>query len=118
MNRVKNSVLYNDRTNHPPLAFFFLQHNTRRPNKKKEKKKINKGPGLHTSVVLLLLVVVAELSFALRRHPALRLEHLVRLGRTALEALRRVVPLQTSGGVHPSRIKIAHRVMALRRDPT
>lgn len=116
MNRVKNSVLYNDRTNHPPLAFFF--YNTPDDQTKKKKKKINKGPGLHTSVVLLLLVVVAELSFALRRHPALRLEHLVRLGRTALEALRRVVPLQTSGGVHPSRIKIAHRVMALRRDPT
>lgn len=117
MNRVKNSVLYNDRTNHPPLAFFFY-NTTPDDQTKKKKKKINKGPGLHTSVVLLLLVVVAELSFALRRHPALRLEHLVRLGRTALEALRRVVPLQTSGGVHPSRIKIAHRVMALRRDPT
>lgn len=99
------------------LFFFTTQHQTTK-QKKRKKKKINKGPGLHTSVVLLLLVVVAELSFALRRHPALRLEHLVRLGRTALEALRRVVPLQTSGGVHPSRIKIAHRVMALRRDPT
>lgn len=118
MNRVKNSVLYNDRTNHPPLAFFFFTTQHQTTKQKKRKKKINKGPGLHTSVVLLLLVVVAELSFALRRHPALRLEHLVRLGRTALEALRRVVPLQTSGGVHPSRIKIAHRVMALRRDPT
>lgn len=100
------------------LLFFFYNTTPDDQTKKKKKKKINKGPGLHTSVVLLLLVVVAELSFALRRHPALRLEHLVRLGRTALEALRRVVPLQTSGGVHPSRIKIAHRVMALRRDPT
>lgn len=100
------------------LLLFFFYNTTPDDQTKKKKKKINKGPGLHTSVVLLLLVVVAELSFALRRHPALRLEHLVRLGRTALEALRRVVPLQTSGGVHPSRIKIAHRVMALRRDPT
>jgi len=48
--------------------------------------------GRPTSVVLLLLMVVAELSLPLGRHPSLRLHHLLRL----VGAARGLVPL---GGV-------------------
>ena len=45
--------------------------------------------GRPTSVVLLLLMVVSELSLPLGRHPSLRLHHLLRL----VGAARGLVPL-------------------------
>lgn len=67
----------------------------------------------HTSIVLLLLVVVTELSFPLGGHPTLGLHHLFRLIGATLEALRGVEALETGGGMTARRIEFAHGVMAL-----
>lgn len=67
----------------------------------------------HTSIVLLLLVVVAELPLTLCRHSALRLHHLFCLIWTTLKPLSGVEALDVGGWVH-TRIKITQRVVALR----
>ena len=78
-----------------------------------------------TSVILLLLVVVAEFSFALGRHLALSLEHLVWLcsavaamtavttmTTTRIEALIGVEVLKVRGRAGPAAIIFAKRVMS------
>lgn len=50
-----------------------------------------------TSVVLLLLVVIAEFPFTLCRHPTLCLHHLLYFIGTVLESLRRVEALVVGG---------------------
>lgn len=62
---------------------------------RKEREKNNMLP--RTSVVLLLLVIVAELPFTLCRHPTLRLHHLFYFIRTALVPLRGVEALCVPG---------------------
>ena len=55
--------------------------------------------GRPTAVILLLLVVVAELALALRRHAPLGLEHLLGLAGAA----RRLVPLRRVEGLQVRR---------------
>jgi hypothetical protein len=66
-----------------------------------------------TSVVLLLLVVVAELPLTLCCHSTLRLHHLFCLIWTTLEPLSGVEALNVGGWVHTC-IKVTQRVVALR----
>ena len=65
-----------------------------------------------TSVVLLLLVIVAELPLTLCRHPTLRLHHLFYFIGATLESLRGIEALNVGSRVHP-RIELADRVMTL-----
>ena len=72
--------------------------------------------GRPTSVVLLLLMIVAKLSLPLSRHPPLGLHHLLRLVGTAraLVALRRVEVLQVRARVtaSPRVTEIGYRVVS------
>jgi hypothetical protein len=70
--------------------------------------------GEEASVVLLLLVVVAELPFTLCRHPTLRLHHLLYFIRTTLVTLRGVETLHIAGLVHARALEFADRVVSLR----
>lgn len=54
-----------------------------------------------TSVVLLLLVIVAELPLTLCCHPTLCLHHLFHFTRAILETLGSVKALEVTAGVHP-----------------
>lgn len=63
-----------------------------------------------TSVVLLLLVVIAEFPFTLCRHPTLCLHHLLYFIGAVLESLRRVEALGV-WGVGASAIKLADGVV-------
>lgn len=76
-----------------------------------------RGRGNHTlprtSVVLLLLVVVAELPFTLCRHPTLRLHHLFYFIRAILVPLRGIEALRISGGMHSGAFELADRMVSL-----
>ena len=65
-----------------------------------------------TSVVLLLLVIVAELPLTLCCHPTLRLHHLLYFIGATLETLRGIEALDIGTGMHPG-IELADRVMTL-----
>lgn len=71
-----------------------------------EGKRIDMLP--RTSVVLLLLVIVAELPFTLCRHPTLCLHHLLYLIRAALVPLRGIKALHVARGVHPRVVELAN----------
>jgi hypothetical protein len=64
-------------------------------------------------VVLLLLVVVAQLSLALSRHPTLRLSHLVRIVGARRIALVLVEALDVRGRVGAAAVVLAHGMVAL-----
>jgi hypothetical protein len=84
-----------------------------REEKQRLQEEKNKQTLPRTSVVLLLLVIVAELPLTLSRHPTLCLHHLLYFIGTALEALRRVEALQVGVGVHPRSVEVADGVVAL-----
>ena len=67
--------------------------------------------GAHTSIVLLLLVVVAQLAFALGCHATLGLHHLLGLIGTRLVTLVCIVILEIGGGMRALIILIGHRVV-------
>lgn len=60
-----------------------------------------------TSIVLLLLMVIAKLALTLRSHSALGLHHLLRLVGPALEALGGVEVLKVRGRVGAGGIEFA-----------
>lgn len=64
-----------------------------------------------TSVVLLLLVVIAEFPFTLCRHPTLCLHHLLYFIGTTLESLGRVEALDVGGNA--GTIELADGVVTL-----
>jgi hypothetical protein len=64
-------------------------------------------------VVLLLLVVIAQLSLPLSRHPTLCLSHLVRVIGPLRVALVLVETLDVRGRVGAHTVVFAHGVMAL-----
>jgi hypothetical protein len=64
-------------------------------------------------VVLLLLMVVAQLSLALSRHPSLRLSHLVRIVGARSVALVLVEALCVGRRVRAHAVVLADRVVAL-----
>ena len=64
-------------------------------------------------MILLLLVVVAQLTLALSRHPSLRLRHLVRIVRARRKALVLVEALRVRGRVGAYAVVLADRVVAL-----
>lgn len=66
-----------------------------------------------TSVVLLLLVIVAELPLTLRCHPTFRLHHLFYFIGAALETLGGIEAWHVRARVHTGSIEVANRVMAL-----
>jgi hypothetical protein len=65
-------------------------------------------------VILLLLVVVAQLSLTLSRHPTLRLSHLIRIVRSRRIALVLVETLDVRGRVGARAVVLAHGMVALR----
>lgn len=67
-----------------------------------------------TSVVLLLLMIVAEFPLTLCRHPTLCLHHLLYFIGTTLEPLGGVEALSVRAGVHARTVEFADGVMALR----
>ncbi len=71
-------------------------------------------PRLLTSVVLLLLMIIAQLALTLRCHPALSLHHLLGLTRTGLVTLCGIEVLQVGRRVRPQRVVLGYRVMSLR----
>lgn len=66
-----------------------------------------------TSVVLLLLMIVAELPFTLSCHPTLRLHHLFYFIWASLVPLRGIEALRIAGGGHSGAFELAHRVVSL-----
>lgn len=71
-----------------------------------------------TSVVLLLLMIVAEFPLTLCRHPTLCLHHLLYFIGTTLEPLRGVEARGVRARVHARPIEFADRVVALRHGST
>jgi hypothetical protein len=65
-------------------------------------------------MILLLLVVVAQFPLSLRRHPTLRLSHLVGIVRPWRVALARVVTLDIRRRLGAHAVVFAHRVVSLR----
>jgi hypothetical protein len=64
--------------------------------------------GEKASVVLLLLMIVAEFPLTLCRHPTLCLHHLFHFIGASLEPLRSIKALHTGVRVHPCAVKIAN----------
>src|ERR1700761_5836130 len=63
-------------------------------------------------LVLLLLMIVAQLTFALGRHPTFCLHHLIRLAGSRTESLVGIITLQTRARLRAHAVKLADRVMA------
>ena len=63
-----------------------VETSERTPDREPKRKECHRTRG-HTPVVLLLLVIVAKLSFALRSHASFRLQHLLGLVRSWLVSL-------------------------------
>lgn len=68
-----------------------------------------------TSIVLLLLMIVAEFPLTLCRHPTLYLHHLIHFIWASLKPLRSIESLHIGVGVHPCAVEVADRVVALCR---
>src|ERR1700744_5022745 len=111
--RLSSSVIalgLNDRADFPPATSVLTPY----PVNSKNAMLLLSRLRILTPVVLLLLMVVPQLPFPLRRHASFRLHHLVCLIRSWSEALVGIVALHVRSRVRAYAVVIADGVVPLR----